>query len=98
MRPISRKPLNSSNFFVSIENGPVVGKIKGSTKVLGNRYSDCHVALFSKLSFQPISVVKPDIDGNYSFRGLNTTIKTFIVAFDLKQEFNALIQDSVVPK
>ena len=47
---------------------------------------------------QPITITKPDNDGNYQFLGLSTSLKTFIVAFDQGQQFNAVIQDNVVPK
>lgn len=76
----------------------VVAKIKGSTKKLGQQYQDVIVVLYNKANLQPITIRKPDQNGNYQFLGLNTDLKTFIVAFDKKQQFNAIIQDSVVPK
>ena len=85
-------------FLQNINTGPVVAKIKGSTKRLGEKYKDCLVVLYSKANLQPIAVQKPDQNGNYQFLGLNTDLKTFIVAFDKKQQFNAVIQDNVVPK
>lgn len=85
-------------FLQNINTGPVVAKIKGSTKRLGEKYKDCLVVLYSKANLQPIAVRKPDQDGNYSFLGLNTELKTFVVALDQNQQFNATIQDNVVPK
>lgn len=75
-----------------------IASIKGSINKLGQKYQDATVALYSKANLQPIAVRKPDQNGNYQFLGLNTDLKTFIVAFDQKQQFNAVIQDNVVPK
>lgn len=98
MKPCSRKVLLSSNFIQAMNVGPVIAKIKGSTKKLGQQYQDVIVVLYNKGNFQPIAMKRPDQNGNYQFLGLNTGLKTFIVAFDQNQEFNAVIQDNVVPK
>ena len=98
MKICTRKTKPSGMFLQNINTGPVVAKIKGSTKRLGEKYKDCLVVLYSKANLQPIAVQKPDQNGNYQFLGLNTDLKTFIVAFDKKQQFNAVIQDNVVPK
>ena len=98
MRPISRKALHSSNLMQSIAAGPIVAKIKGSVKKLGQQHQNATVVLYNKANLQPIAIRKPDQNGNYQFLGLNTDLKTFIVAFDKKQQFNAVIQDNVVPK
>mgnify|MGYP000470435272 CR=1 FL=1 len=98
MKPISRKVLVSSDHLQLINVGPVVAKIKGSTKKLGEQYKDATIVLYNKANLQPISLRKPDQLGNYQFFGLNTDLKTFIVAFDKNQQFNAVIQDNVVPK
>lgn len=98
MRPISRKAKPSSEFFQNINTGPIVAKIAGSTKKLGKHYQDAVIVLYNKANLQPIAVRKPNQNGNYQFLGLNTNLKTFIVAFDKNRQFNAVIQDSVVPK
>lgn len=98
MKICTRRPKPSGMFLQNINTGPVVAKIKGSTKRLGEKYKDCLVVLYSKANLQPIAVRKPDQNGNYQFLGLNTDLKTFIVAFDKKQQFNAVIQDNVVAK
>lgn len=76
----------------------VIAKIKGSVKKLGNAYQNANIVLYNKADLQPIAVRKPDENGNYQFFGLNTSLKTFIVAFDAKKQYNAVIQDNVVPK
>ena len=98
MKPCSYKARPSSTWLQPIETGPVIAKIKGSTKKLGQQYQDAIVVLYNKANLQPIALKKPDENGNYQFLGLNTDLKTFIVAFDKKQQFNAVIQDNVVPK
>ena len=75
-----------------------VAKIQGSVKKLGEQYKEARVILYDKANLQPIAVRKPDHNGNYQFLGLNTDLKTFIVAFDNQKQYNAVIQDNVVPK
>lgn len=98
MRPVSRKALPCSILLQNIGFGSVVAKITGSVEKLGEQYKDAIVVLYSKTNLQPIAIRKPDQNGNYQFLGLNTDLKTFIVAFDKNQQFNAVIQDNVVPK
>lgn len=98
MKPCSRKIKAFTGFLQAIATGPVVATIKGSTKKLGEQYEDANIVLYNKANLQLIAVRKPDQNGNYQFAGLNTDLKTFIVAFDKNQQFNAVIQDNVVPK
>ena len=98
MRPTSRKTMKSSGFLQFITTGPIVAKIQGSVKKLGQQYKDASIVLYNKANFQPIAVRKPGASGDYQFLGLNTDLKTFIVAFDDNKQFNAVIQDNVVPK
>ena len=98
MKPCSRKILLSMNSLQVVTTGPIVAKITGSVKKLGQQYKSATVVLYSKANLLPIAIRKPDQNGNYQFSGLNTDLKTFIVAFDLNQKYNAVIQDNVVPK
>ncbi|MFW2099043.1 hypothetical protein [Acinetobacter johnsonii] len=98
MMPISRKALRAPNLLQNISAGSVIAKVKGSVKKLGEQYRYATVVLYNKSNLQPIAIFKPDQNGDYKFLGLNTDLKTFIVAFDMNQEFNAVIQDNVVPK
>ena len=98
MKPFSRKVMPLSNYFQKFTLSDVIGNIKGSTKKLGQQYQDATVVLYNKANLQPVAVRKPDQNGSYQFLGLNTDLKTFIVAFDSKKQFNAVIQDNVVPK
>lgn len=90
--------MQSSSFLQTISTGPVVAKVMGSVKKLGQQYQNATVVIYNKANLQPIAVKKPDQNGNYQFLGLNADLKTFIVAFDRKQQFNAVIQNNVVPK
>lgn len=98
MKPCSRKVLPSSSFMQTVDAGPVIAKIHGSIKKLGQQYQGANVVLYNKANLQPIAISRPDQNGNYGFYGLNTNLKTFVVAFDQKQQFNAVIQDNVVPR
>ncbi|NOJ67242.1 hypothetical protein [Acinetobacter indicus] len=98
MKPCSRQVFNSSSAIQHVLTGPIVAKVEGSVKKLGQKYQNAVIILFNKFTFQPLAIKKPDTNGDYNFLGLNTDLKTFIVAFDQKQQFNAVIQDNVVPK
>lgn len=81
-----------------ITTGRTIAKIQGSIKKVGQQYKDAIVVIYNKANLHPIAARKPDVNGEYQFLGLNTDLKTFIVAFDNKQQYNAVIQDNVVPK
>ena len=98
MKPSKFLTMQSSKFLQTISTGPVIAKIQGSVKKLGQQYQNAIVVLYNKAKLQPIAVIKPDQNGNYQFLGLNTDLRTFIVALDQKQKLNAVIQDNVVPK
>ena len=98
MKFCSRVALKSNNHVQNIQGGQVIAKIQGSVKKLGQQYQDATVVLYNKANLLPIAVRKPDENGNYKFLGLNTDLKTFVVAFDANKQFNAVIQDNVVPK
>ena len=100
MKPVYRKVMPSSNNLQSTILTPttVVGSVKGSVKKLGQNYQNASVVLYSKANLQPIAIRKPKENGDYSFMGLTTDMKTFVVAFDANKQFNAVIQNNVVPK
>ncbi|MCK4082176.1 MULTISPECIES: hypothetical protein [Acinetobacter] len=103
MRPISRKVMPSTNFlhgdyYQNLGKSNTVGKIRGSVKRLGSGYENAKIVIYDKASLLPILVKKPNTDGSYHFLGLNRDMRCFIAAFDNNQQFNAVIQDNVVPK
>lgn len=57
----------------------------------------CRVRLFEKESGKMIADIKTNDAGSYQFMNLANT-KYFVVAHHPKSQFNAVIQDNVVPK
>ena len=103
MKPVSRKALHSSNFVSGSFNTSfgldnTVRKIVGSVKKLGQNYQNATVVLFDRQNFRTIAAKKPDSLGNYQFLGLNNSMNCSIAGFDDNKQFNAVIQDNVVPK
>ena len=92
------KAQKSGSLLQNVAASPVLASIKGTTSKLGERYNGALVTLYNKANLQPLAVMRSDQNGNYQFLGLNTDLKTFVVAFDPKQEYNAVISDNVVPK
>ena len=70
--------------------------IKGQVKEVGAPIP-CRVRLFEKLSGRLIADKLTDKNGFYEFDHLTKT-KFFIVAHHPASQFNAVIQDNVVPK
>lgn len=100
MKPCSRRVLPTSNLLQNVGFGSknTVASIKGSIKKLGIQYENALVVLYSKTNFNPIAMRRPDANGAYEVNGLNNTVDCFITAFDLSKQYNAVIQDGVVPK
>lgn len=99
MKPCGRKVLNGGNLLQDTLIGMnSIASIHGSTKKLGKRYKNALVVLFSKENLTPLAVRKPDERGDYQFLGLYISLKCFVVGFDRSHQFNAVIQDNVVPK
>ena len=70
--------------------------IKGQVKELGNNIP-CRVRLFEKSTGRLIADVATDEVGNYAFLNLIKT-KFFVVAHHPLNQYNAVIQDNVVPR
>ncbi|ENX63602.1 hypothetical protein F885_00344 [Acinetobacter higginsii] len=100
MKPCSRMTLHSNALLQNLGFGvnTTVADIKGTTKKLGSNYSDATIVLYNKSNLTPIGITKPSENGDYQFLGLNNSVACFIVAFDNKKQYNAVIQDQVVPK
>lgn len=71
-------------------------KIAGKVKEIGINIP-CRVRLFEKISGALVADIKTDHVGHYEFTHLMNT-RFFIVAHHPTNEFNAIIQDNVVPK
>lgn len=70
--------------------------IRGTIKKLGITFT-CRVRLYEKLSGKLIDEVSTDQNGDYEFGHL-VAMRYFIVAHDPASQYNAVIQDMVVPK
>ena len=70
--------------------------IKGQVRELGDN-NPCRVRLFEKNTGRLIADIATDNMGHYEFKGLLNTI-FFIVAHHQTSQYNAVIQDNVVPK
>lgn len=70
--------------------------IKGQVKELGNNIP-CRVRLFEKSTGRLIADVATDEVGNYKFINLMKA-RFFVVAHHPENQYNAVIQDNVVPK
>ena len=76
------------------------GLRQGSYYIIFDRVfdlNDVYIRLFEKLSGRLIANKLTDENGFYEFDHL-TKIKLFIVAHHPASQFNAIIQDNVVPK
>ena len=98
MKPCKYKTKHCSSKLQALSVGPIITSIHGTTKRLGKKYENALIVLFNKINLQPLAVTRPDPNCDYRFLGLNNNLNTFIVAFDRSQQFNAVIQDNVVPK
>lgn len=74
------------------------GTIKGTVKKLGENYKSTPVCVFKRATKELLWEVKSKPDGTYLFRNIAVGLECFIIAFDQYGQYNAVIQDNVVPK
>lgn len=100
MKPCQFNAMTSGNFLqvIDYDVNTTITSIKGSVKKLGENYIRSTIMLYSKANLALIAVRKPNAQGNYEFPGLNNSLNCFVIAFDDQKQFNAVIQDNVVPK
>ena len=98
MKPLNREILGHAHYLQTVPPSNAAVSIRGSTSKLGERYKKTTVVLYNKTNLMPLAITKSNNQGDYQFLGLNTDLKTFVVAFDPQQEYNAVISDNVVPK
>lgn len=82
---------------VTSNSSLILRRIKGSIKKLGANYAHQKVCLYSRTNNQLIAITTSDESGNYAFR-VSSAAPVYIVALDHQQQFNAVVQDNVVPK
>lgn len=89
--PLRRRTISIAN------SNQGLGKINGLTKKLGTNYSPVPVCLFRRDNRQMIWETTSKADGSYSFRNVALGLECFIVAFDPNNQYNAVIQDKILP-
>lgn len=72
-------------------------EIKGTISQVGIPLSR-PVRLYERSTGTLVSIAHSASNGNYGFRGLPAGIKFIVMAIDSTNQFNAVIQDNVVPK
>lgn len=75
----------------------VGGTIKGKVTAQGVKYP-CMVSLHERSSRKVLQIKETDMLGNYSFENLAFGFTFFVMATDPAKQFNAVIQDMVMPK
>lgn len=88
-------PALNESLDVAVTNGRGLS-IKGSVKQK-NLPTPCRVRLFEKISGRILADIQTDKHGNYEFKNL-ARVAFFILAHHPTSQFNAVIQDNVVPK
>lgn len=78
--------------FTSVGSKSIRGKVKKTGVAI-----PCRVRLYEKSTGQKLAEVATDAEGNYEFSKIDS-VKFFVVAHDPASQFNAVIQDNVVPK
>lgn len=71
--------------------------IAGTTKKMGVVFSGCLIFLITKKSMNIYAIAISDIDGKFRFKNLQLA-EYELFANDQNKQFNAVIQDGVVPK
>lgn len=92
LRVISSVNTDSENVLTKDKGVTIKGQINERSFPL-----PCRVRLFERMTGRLIADIATDQNGFYQFDHL-TKLKFFIVAHHPKNQFNAVIQDNVVPK
>ena len=75
-------------------------KILGTTKKLGQVYADVTVRLYERQSGNKLHIAdtQSDENGKYMFLNLPNDKQFYVVGIDPLENYNAVIQDNLVPK
>lgn len=74
------------------------GRIEGTTKKLGQKYSPVTVCCFKRSTRELLWESTSMSDGTYFFRNIAVGLECFVVAFDPNGQYNAVISDKLVAK
>ena len=89
--------INASVYVATNVRSYLGGTIKGKVTKVDVAYP-CIVSIHERESRSLIESKITDKAGNYAFHNLSYGFSFFLVAIDPAKKFNAVIQDSVVPK
>ena len=92
--------LNHNLKYTTIVSGAAIaarGSIKGKVSKLGIKFP-CFVSAYDRLTRQLLETVSTDNQGNYQFDNLALSSTFFVLATDPAKQYNAVIQDMVVPE
>lgn len=78
------------------KSSPQLYRISG-TVLKSSAPIPCRIRLYEKITGEKLSEVLSDVNGGYEFTNLEKSTY-FLVAHDPASQFNAVIQDNVVPK
>jgi len=92
------RPIRAHTAMVVANANQGAGRIKGTTRKVGNNYSPVPVCVFRRDNRQLLWEIKSKLDGSYDFRNIAVGLECFVVAFDPNDEFNAVISDKVIAK
>lgn len=82
----------------AINSNQGFGRIKGTTKKLGQNYSPVSVCCFKRSTRELLWETTSKPDGTYFFRNIAVGLECFVVAFDPNGQYNAVISDKLVAK
>lgn len=90
-------PRHGMRIITPMSSNQGFGKIAGTTKKLGANYSPVPVCLFRRDNRLLLWETTSKADGSYSFRNIAVGLECFIVAFDSGNQYNAVVQDKIIP-
>jgi len=81
-----------------LNNDQGFGQIKGITQKKGVVYPKVEISVFKRSDKTLLWTTQSRADGSYQVRNIAKGLECFIVAFDPKEKYNAVISDKVVAK
>lgn len=73
------------------------GRVMGVIKKEENTYPDVDVAIYKRTDKTLLWVTTSNNEGKYVFRNLSVGLECFVIAIDPNNQYNAIIQDKVIP-
>ena len=101
MKPTTLKIGHCSSYIDPAIGFNLLGKIssiKGNVKKNGATYPISTVILYNRKTYMPVCITKPNTTGGYKFAGISDQFSAIVIGLDDAMQYNAVIQDNVVPK